>query len=231
MTPSMAKRGRPKAGLGIEPNFRPIPRSPAMPIPRSLRNKTVVWIGYLQPVQPVASGRDGMPRCTVPIISWPRLDGGRQYDWCFPWVAMPMTEDAQHDVAEPPLWTTEDVILWLRNAMWTLRALPANHTFPADYRSCMPAVVRSFMDAYDSEPEPMRDVATREAIARMDIALGWLEWLPYGRDKIIVTGCAVGASRRRIARYIGKSHPWVVVRNRQCLELIAHRLNGARAHS
>lgn len=206
---------------------------PPLQIPAKFKGRPVGWIDHRlvemqqMPMTPMAA----WPRAVVPLVSWPDAKGVRQSDWCFPWVPVMADDDALADEASAHAqhWEPGDVSDWMTSAMRTLKLLPANHIFPAGYRSCMPAAIRDFMDAYsnDSDAEPAREVASRDAIARMDIALAWLEWLPYRRDVVIVTGFAEGKSSRRIARRLGKHHPWVLARHRRCLHLIAKKLNSA----
>jgi len=91
----------------------------------------------------------------------------------------------------------------LRQALITARRLPGRGALPALPRTLWPDVRGEPMD-WASEKTPMaRPIAQPDAVARMDRALGWLQWLtPRDRDLVLAKAGRVsfGAIAKRDGR-------------------------------
>lgn len=142
-------------------------------------------------------------------------------------------------------WTHALVADRLREAMATLKAIPAAGCFPGSTRSALPDPVQRLADWMPQPGSPtfqqdyahvlervaderhrIRGVPTAAAIERMEEALGW-QWLVSPRRHWqALAGWAAGAKTGAVARRLGVS-VWTCRRWREeALDRIVWELNG-----
>jgi len=88
----------------------------------------------------------------------------------------------------------------------TLRRLPEER--PIGYFNVWPAIVRTRWEIMAMEPQPMKVLATPQAITRMELCMDWMLWLDP-EDARLVWLRAEGHSFRYLARHFGVSRMMV----------------------
>lgn len=131
----------------------------------------------------------------------------------------------------PECWTPDIVREWLRDALWTMRAMKTDGPDPAAAGAHMPDVIHEW-ESYGSEAmitrveEAAKLLPTREQIARMDMVLpDWLLLLPDYTERWCVLGVGLGYSLRFVAERFGLSHQWAREVQERGFAEIARRLN------
>ena len=102
----------------------------------------------------------------------------------------------------------------------TLRRLPDKR--PIGYFNVWPAIVRTRWEIMAMEPQPMKVLATPQAITRMELCMDWMLWLEP-EDARLVWLRAEGHSFRYLARHFGLSRMMVWRRWAAALIVISNR--------
>ena len=104
----------------------------------------------------------------------------------------------------PSRWTTDDVELWLIDAMQTERKLDGRRVRPTEPRALWPDVRGEPMDWPKAETPVHRLLAEPEQIDRYDRVVGWLAWLPVRARRIVRARAAGRSERQRSWRTIAR---------------------------
>ncbi|HRJ61779.1 MAG TPA: hypothetical protein PKZ99_11430 [Azospirillaceae bacterium] len=141
----------------------------------------------------------------TPEISYPDGRGGRVFEQVNPCWSPPSADDDVADFSD--IWTPERAKRLVADALETLRM--CRWDGPQPVRSAMPDVVREIEESYGWDEATVRRHATRDELAKMDLALSLLYRLDDRRLRIALTGVAQRVPLRRLAAVLHCSHTWV----------------------
>lgn len=165
------------------------------------------------------------------MVSWPRLDGGRDERAVQPYRAGGGRKSAPVIVAPAVLegrvvWTAQLVQQRMEEAADTLRRLP--RTVLSTRMTAWPDVAQDsarYWLSYGKEPAAARPAApSPSAIREMDEVLGWLLLLG-GADRKLAWARASGITWRRLEGMDGRSRTTLQKRWRDIQEGLATHLN------
>lgn len=157
----------------------------------------------------------------TPEISYPDGRGGRVFERVPPCWSPPPAADDVADLSD--IWTPDRAKQLVADALETLRM--CRWDGPKPVRSAMPDIVREIEESYGWDEATVRRHATREELAKMDLALSLLYRLNDRRHRIALTGVAQRVPLRRLAEVLRCSKTWVATLADRGAAEIARMLN------